>query len=204
MDREESRMESRSGSAPAEGQGHVGAPGAGDQLGEAIAAFRVPRSATAVGGRADILMVRPEQAVEQRLCAAVRDERGEGLRGDDVPDSQAISPGVSLFRQFLRVASAGFGGGNRSGLRRATRGGGQAVTRYTMPSASLSKKAGIRYLLPDFICVTSPTTHPDEVPRPKSRASFPAFVPFDSVQDEHLAGAVRQLRDRACERDAIQ
>jgi hypothetical protein len=52
------------------------------------------------GGGAHLFLVGPEQAYEQGLREAVRDERSHYLRCHEPPDGEAFGPLMRLFGQF--------------------------------------------------------------------------------------------------------
>ena len=68
---------------------------------EALAQAGLQDPASQVGGGADVLVVRPEQADEQGLRAFVRDERGVHLLGDGTPDGEKIGSFMRLLRLSL-------------------------------------------------------------------------------------------------------
>ena len=67
---------------------------------EALRAAEVRRSASAMGGRAYLLVVGTEPSYEQGLRALGCHERDVRLRGDEPLDGEAFGSRMRLFRQF--------------------------------------------------------------------------------------------------------
>ncbi len=67
---------------------------------EALRAAEVRRSASAMGGRADLFVVGPEPPYEQGLRALGCHERGVRLRGDESLDGEALGSLMRLLGPF--------------------------------------------------------------------------------------------------------
>src|SRR5215216_4549721 len=80
----------------------MGQGGQEDRLAEADAAAGVRGSASAVGGRAHLLLVRAEQEDEQGLREALRQRGSFRLRGNDTAHGEAIGTWLRISKQFLR------------------------------------------------------------------------------------------------------
>jgi hypothetical protein len=79
----------------------VGKRGLKDRLAEAYAAQRLSSVTPEVGGRANLLLVGPEQEDEQGLREAMRQCRSVRLRSHDSADGEAPGPCLRISRQFL-------------------------------------------------------------------------------------------------------
>src|SRR5688572_16521969 len=79
----------------------MGQRGYANRSREALRAAEVWGSASAVGGRAHVLVVGTEQTDEQGLRTTNRDERSVRLRSYDARDGEAFGSLMRLFRQFL-------------------------------------------------------------------------------------------------------
>src|SRR5215217_1655498 len=79
----------------------MGQTGGSDRSREALRAAEVRGSASAVGGRAHLLLVGSEPPYEQGLRAFGCHERSVHLRCDESLDGETFSSLMRLFRQFL-------------------------------------------------------------------------------------------------------
>jgi transposase len=86
--------------APEEVGERVGQGGSSHRPREALRAAEVRRSASAMGGRAYLLVVGTEPSYEQGLRALGCHERDVRLRGDEPLDGEAFGSRMRLFRQF--------------------------------------------------------------------------------------------------------
>jgi hypothetical protein len=80
----------------------VGQGGSSHRPIEALRAAEVRRSASAVGGGANLLLVGTEPPYEQGLRAPGCHERGVRLCGDESLDGEAFGSLMRLFRQFRK------------------------------------------------------------------------------------------------------
>src|SRR5215217_3462380 len=80
----------------------MGQTGGSDRSREALRAAEVRGSASAVGGRAHLLLVGSEPPYEQGLRAFGCHERSVHLRCDESLDGETFSSLMKLFRQFRR------------------------------------------------------------------------------------------------------
>jgi hypothetical protein len=79
----------------------VGQRGPEGRLVEAHAAERLSSVTQEVGGRANLLLVGPEQEDEQGLREAMRQCRSIRLRSHDSADGEAFGMYLRISRQFL-------------------------------------------------------------------------------------------------------